>query len=75
MNVFDSGGIKELVLGGIVAIGCFSAPTLMEFIFPEQTVIHGVVKELPYLGSLVIALTIVRLLHRKKAQEKDVESQ
>ncbi len=72
MKVFDAGGIKELIYGGTVAAVCFSAPTLIKNLFPEPTAIHGVVNEMPFLGGLIIGLTIVRLLQRKKNLEKDV---
>lgn len=68
----DSGVIKEILIGGIVAAICFAAPAAMKKVFPEPTAIHEIVGHLPYLGCLIIGLTIVRLVQRKKHLEQDV---
>ncbi len=72
MKMLDAGGIKEIIYGSIVAAICFGAPVFMKYMFPEPTAIHGVVDEMPFLGCLVIGLTIIRLLHRKKNLQKEV---
>ncbi len=72
MKIFDAGGIREIIYGTIVAAVCFGAPVFMKYVFPEPTAIHGVVDEMPFLGCLVIGLTIIRLLHRKKNLQKEV---
>ncbi|WP_163338130.1 hypothetical protein [Desulfopila sp. IMCC35008] len=72
MKNIDAGVIKELVYGGLVAAVCFGAPVLMEYLFPEPTVLHDFVDHTPYLGCLIIGLTIVRLVQRKKHLEEDV---
>jgi hypothetical protein len=71
MTTVDIGIIKELIYGGLAAMVCFTAPSLIEYVLPEPTVIHGIVNEMPYLGFLVIGLTIIRLLQRKKHAEKE----
>lgn len=74
MKILDTGGIKELIYGSIVAAVCFGAPVFMKNMFPEPTAIHGVVNEMPFLGCLIIGLTIIRLLQRKKTLERDVQN-
>lgn len=72
MKIIDTGVIKELVCGSVVAALCFGAPTFMEYIFPKPTAIQDVVDSMPFLGSMIIGLTIIRLLQRKKSREKNV---
>ena len=71
MEKLDPGVIRELLLGGIVAGACFSAPAIMEYWFPEPTVIHELVDEMPFLGCLIIGLTIIRVVYRQKHPEKE----
>lgn len=71
MKILDGGVIKELIYGSIVAAVCFSAPVILEYMFPEPTVLHEIVDHTPYLGCLIIGLTIVRLVQRKKHLEED----
>ena len=72
MKILDTGGIKEIIYGAIVAAICFSAPVFMKDMFPEPTIIHEFVNAMPYLGCLIIGLTIIRLFQRKKNLNKDV---
>ncbi|WP_136799747.1 hypothetical protein [Desulfosediminicola ganghwensis] len=74
MRILDTGGIKELMLGSFVAAVCFGAPALMKYTFPDPTAIHEVVNEMPFLGCLIVGLTFLRLLQRKKNLEKDAEN-
>lgn len=71
MTKIDSGVLKELILGFVGAALCFAAPVVIEHTFTTPTVIHEFVEELPFLGCLIIGLTIVRLLQRKKSLEKE----
>lgn len=71
MKILDIGVLKELIYGTSVAAICFGAPVFMKYMFTEPTAIQGVVNEMPFLGYLIIGLTLIRLLHRKKNLEKD----
>lgn len=73
MKMLDSGGIKEIIYGSVAAAVCFGAPAFMRYMFPEPTAIHGVVDDMRYLGCLIIGLTIIRLLQRKKNLEPEGE--
>ncbi|SHO44364.1 hypothetical protein [Desulfopila aestuarii] len=69
MKNIDTGVIKELIYGIVVAAVCFGAPTFMKYMFPNPTVIHDVVDSMPLLGSMIIGVTIIRLLQRKKSRK------
>ena len=71
MKKLEPGVVREILLGGIVAGVCFAAPALMEHMSPEPTVLHEFVDELPFLGCLIIGLTIIRLVYRQKNPENN----
>lgn len=71
MRILDADGIKEILLASVIAGVCFGAPALRSHMFPEPTAIHEAVDQLPFLGSLIIGMTIVRLMQRKKTRDKD----
>lgn len=73
MKMLDGGGIKELILGSTVAAVCFCAPVVMKYMFPEPTTLHGVVDQMPFLGSMILGLTFVRLMQRQKTNKNTDE--
>ena len=71
MKFLDAGAVKEIIFGVVFAALCFSAPTLVGYMFSEPTLMHEIVNDLPFLGSMILGLACIRLYFRKKSYENE----